>query len=383
MNIWEILGIPPTTDIVAIKKAYADRAKEWHPEEHPEEFKRLRNAYQTAVRWAKSGGAGKVGASVEPPTAKQVESQAAKPQSAKNEPQSEKPQQEKPQQESPQQQKQQQGAPQEERVEEEEPQPQFSYDDVSSFYQKEVEEQFFREFYWIAWNPYLQNRKAVWHYFLLRPEYDDLYCHEDFWRKFLQEICAIPGWYVETLEYFEWWQDLCRDTGIKWQGDDSRMNTDNKQWSRKKWRCNYNINRVLPASKEQILEHMSILKTMEERGMDATLLNAASAAAYLKYYQAFMKDNEKWLERQRRFIRRKLLKYRMVGIWLLFLAIILVLVLMVRVVMSVVKAEEMREQRKQEKAILREERENQREWQQELDERFENMQEQYRDWMEQ
>lgn len=305
------------------------------------------------------------------------------PQSTKRaEPRQEVPQQEKPRQESPQQGPQQE-APQEERAEEEEPQPQFSYDDVSSFYQKEVEEQFFREFYWIAWNPYLQNRKAVWHYFLLRPEYDDLYCHENFWRKFLQEICAIPGWYVETLDYFEWWQDLCRDTGIKWQGNDSRMNTDNKLWSRKKRRCNHNNNRVLPASKEQILEHMSILKTMEERGMDATLLNAASAAAYLKYYKAFMTDNDKWLECQRRFIRRKLLKYRMVGVWLLFLAIILVLVLMVRVVVSVVKAEEMREQRKQEKAILREERENQREWQQELDERFENMQEQYRDWMEQ
>lgn len=363
MNIWEILGIPPTADIIVIKRAYADRAKEWHPEEHPEEFKRLRNAYQTAVKWAKSGGVEKAGAGVEPPFAKQAELQPEKPQP---EPQPEMPQPE-------------------ERAEEEEPQPQFSYDDVSSFYQKELAEQFFREFSWIAWNPYLQNRKAVWHYFLLRPDYDDLYCHEDFWRKFLQEICAIPGWYVETLDYFEWWQDLYREPGRKWQRDDSRMNTGNKQWSRKKWQSKYNNRLYLREPKEQILEHLAILQTMEERGIDTTLMNVASAEAYLKYYEAFVKDNEEWLERQRRLICRKRLKYWMCRALLLLLVIILAMVLAVRIVVSVVKAEEMREQKKQEKAILREERERreQEEWRQELDERFENMQEQYQNWMEQ
>lgn len=362
MNIWEILGIPPSTDIVTIKKAYADRAKEWHPEEHPEEFKRLRNAYQTAVKWAKSGGGEKAGESVEPPPAKRAEPQQQKPQPDKSE------------------------TPQwEEQAEEEEPQPEFSYDDVSSFYQKELAEQFFREFNWIAWNPYLQNRKAVWQYFLLRPDYDDLYCHEDFWRKFLQEICANPGWYTETLDYFEWWQGLCQESGWKWQGEDGQMNTGNRQWRRKKQQSEHNKRLVMPASKELILEHLAILKTMEERGIDATLLNAASAEAYLKYYEAFMKDNEGLLEYQRRFMCRRLLEYRMFWGLLPFLAIILVLVLIVSIVSNAAKEEEMREQKEREEAVLQEERESreQEEWRQELDERFENMQEQYREWMEQ
>ena len=58
MNIWEILGIPPTEDIAKIKSAYAKQAKLNHPEEHPEEFKTLQNAYKIAMKLAKSRKAG-------------------------------------------------------------------------------------------------------------------------------------------------------------------------------------------------------------------------------------------------------------------------------------------------------------------------------------
>lgn len=358
MNIWEILGIPPTADIVAIKKAYADRAREWHPEEHPEEFKRLRNAYQTAVKWAKSGGGENAGASVEPPPAKRAEPQQQKPQPDKSE------------------------TPREE----EEPQPQFSYDDVSSFYQKELEERFFEEFYLIAWNPYLQNRKAVWHYFFFRPDYEDLYVHEGFQQKLLQEICAVPGWHGETLDYFEWWEDLCWEPDRKEKKDDCRMKTGSRQWNRKKWRSRFTF--FLPehvVSQEQRQEHYAILQILKDRGLDGSLLNAASADAYLKYYTAFAKDNEKWLENQRRFNRRKRFEYWItLGILLVFLTIILILVFVVRPAMNAEKKEEILGHWREE-VILQEERESreQEEWRQELDERFENMQEQYRDWMEQ
>ena len=53
-NIWQILGISYTTDINEIKQAYASRAKECHPEEHPEEFNRLQKAYKSAVQIAKN-----------------------------------------------------------------------------------------------------------------------------------------------------------------------------------------------------------------------------------------------------------------------------------------------------------------------------------------
>lgn len=52
MNIWKILGIEPTTDKKAIRKAYAAKTKEIHPEEKPEEFKQLHEAYQAALGYA-------------------------------------------------------------------------------------------------------------------------------------------------------------------------------------------------------------------------------------------------------------------------------------------------------------------------------------------
>ena len=51
-TIWDILGIPPTSDKRAIKKAYAAKCAACHPEEHPEEFDRLHKAYTAAVKIA-------------------------------------------------------------------------------------------------------------------------------------------------------------------------------------------------------------------------------------------------------------------------------------------------------------------------------------------
>ena len=52
--MWNILGIEPTTDIKAIKAAYARLAKQYNPEEHPEEFKRIFDAYKSACAYARS-----------------------------------------------------------------------------------------------------------------------------------------------------------------------------------------------------------------------------------------------------------------------------------------------------------------------------------------
>ncbi|MBQ8781056.1 MAG: DnaJ domain-containing protein [Oscillospiraceae bacterium] len=52
--IWEILGIAPTKDIKTIKQAYAKLAKQFNPEEHPEEFKRIHSAYKAACAFARS-----------------------------------------------------------------------------------------------------------------------------------------------------------------------------------------------------------------------------------------------------------------------------------------------------------------------------------------
>lgn len=51
--MWEILGIAPTNDIRAIKAAYAKLAKKNNPEENPEEFRRIYDAYKAACEFAK------------------------------------------------------------------------------------------------------------------------------------------------------------------------------------------------------------------------------------------------------------------------------------------------------------------------------------------
>lgn len=53
-NIWEILKIEETDDTRAIKRAYAALAREYNPEEHPQEFLRIREAYEKALGWAKN-----------------------------------------------------------------------------------------------------------------------------------------------------------------------------------------------------------------------------------------------------------------------------------------------------------------------------------------
>ena len=49
MNCWEVLGIEPTQNKKEIKKAYAKLLKQYHPEENPEEFKQIQEAYQQCL----------------------------------------------------------------------------------------------------------------------------------------------------------------------------------------------------------------------------------------------------------------------------------------------------------------------------------------------
>ena len=53
-RIWDILQIAVTKDKKEIKRAYARLSKEIHPEERPEEFQRLYEAYQKALQYASS-----------------------------------------------------------------------------------------------------------------------------------------------------------------------------------------------------------------------------------------------------------------------------------------------------------------------------------------
>jgi tetratricopeptide (TPR) repeat protein len=50
---WSVLGIEPTKDISKIKKAYAQKLKIYHPEDDPQGFQRLREAYDSALQYSK------------------------------------------------------------------------------------------------------------------------------------------------------------------------------------------------------------------------------------------------------------------------------------------------------------------------------------------
>lgn len=53
MSIWGILGIEPTGDNSVIKKAYAKKLKLHHPEDDPEGYQQLREAYDAALKESK------------------------------------------------------------------------------------------------------------------------------------------------------------------------------------------------------------------------------------------------------------------------------------------------------------------------------------------
>lgn len=57
VNTWETLGVAPTSDEGAIRRAYAMRAREWRPDTHPREFARLREAYEFALAQAREPAA--------------------------------------------------------------------------------------------------------------------------------------------------------------------------------------------------------------------------------------------------------------------------------------------------------------------------------------
>lgn len=52
MSIWSTLGIEPTKDKRKIKRAYAKMAARYHPEEQPEKFQEVYDAYEQAVSYA-------------------------------------------------------------------------------------------------------------------------------------------------------------------------------------------------------------------------------------------------------------------------------------------------------------------------------------------
>lgn len=178
MNIWEILGIPPTEDIGKIKSAYARQAKLCHPEEHPEEFKTLQNAYKIAVKLAKGGKEGIVLPKFPP----------------------ERPEAEK-----------------EKTIEE----YSFDFSGVDTYGERE---RFFKRFSLLAKNPYLRNRVEVWDYFLNQDASACLFSNDGFRQELVRIICGLSGWRRKTILYLEnflssFHTQENRPEGVQWETD--------------------------------------------------------------------------------------------------------------------------------------------------------------------
>lgn len=56
LTAYQILGLQPGADLQAIRDAYAEMSKKYHPEEHPDEFQQIHDAYQTLSRAARRSG---------------------------------------------------------------------------------------------------------------------------------------------------------------------------------------------------------------------------------------------------------------------------------------------------------------------------------------
>ncbi len=53
-SIWDVLGIEPTNDKKMIQQAYSNKLKKYHPEENPEEFQKVQDAYRSAIAYTKN-----------------------------------------------------------------------------------------------------------------------------------------------------------------------------------------------------------------------------------------------------------------------------------------------------------------------------------------
>lgn len=345
MNCWEILGIQNTSDIAAIKRAYAVKAKEWHPEEHPEEFKQLQQAYKTAVRLAKYNEGHSVQEVREPAKDKPAQNMASedtaghettkqnatetefvrheeirhedihheeirhediykestehiviieKPawdaEDIRKEPAeqiTEHPLGEKVKQED---------------ITEEipdgifteddsKPQELFDYEEVG---EADLRDQFFGEFFAVAWNPYLINNLICWETILKRSPYDQLLSDAAFRSNFVRTACSIKGWKKKTIRFFQDWMqsrtDLTGDSGF----------TRETKLTRWKWNTMGMFEGLVSVhnsvTNDQKKMHDVFLSQLERHGSQTSLDNRESVEYYLSLYLPYAARNQSKLK---------------------------------------------------------------------------------------
>lgn len=293
MNIWETLGIQPTSDIETIKLAYAAKAKEAHPEEDPEGYQILRQAYKAALQSAKvqknqsnqngsnsQSGASYIKAAMEESETPGKEEQEQSVSQAENlfGPHS-------------------QGETlcQDEGL---------SFEEVEKSIRREVYDQFFREFRYISFNPCLRNNFFGWRHFFCKKEYQSLFLNEEFRKEFVRTVSEGLFWEKETLEFFD----------RRLQDLSGGMEPEKIVWEQTRRRhCLKKL--FLGSDKGEMGEiHRIIMHQVEETGIptDRRAQNRKEAAVYLQFYLSYAAEHEdeveQWYENEWKGIMKRKIK---------------------------------------------------------------------------
>lgn len=263
-SMWDRLGIAATSDVAAIKSAYAARAKECHPEEHPEEFIELQKAYKSALKYAKNSGRWE---KEQYSQQGQVFEEKGKtiPKKEPEIPQTKIPQTEIPQTEIP-------------------PisAPKYDFDEIAM---EKLSEKFFHEFCLIAKNPFLINDLTCWDIFLKQEEYLKLFEDISFRRNLVLTMCRyLSGWYRETIRYFDGWLK-------SFEKEEDYPATGIKSWKRKRERWFDRGVFSFPAwriSKEQRAVHKLLLEQAKKDCGDDNTHNPETMKEYLKCYFSYV-----------------------------------------------------------------------------------------------
>ena len=264
MEIWEWLGIPPSTDIAKIKSAYARQAKIYHPEEHPEEFKALQNAYKMALRLAKSQGTVTFVTPVTDPVKSEVTEAPEK-------------------------------AEELEIIQEPDAEHCFDFSAVDSYGDREL---FFRQFLLIAKNPYLCNNLDAWEYFLNRKEFIELFADTSFRMNFVRTMCNHSGWRRKTILFFERYlnkfhvEENKPDDG-KWETEIAGFRIRKFPWPGLPAFC---TDRYF--GKEGIAFHKSLHKKISSaQGRELSFDVKSDVIKYMRLYLFYGESNEEFIER--------------------------------------------------------------------------------------
>lgn len=326
MNCWRILGIGQTSDLAAIKAAYAAKAKEWHPEEHPEAFQQLQQAYRSAVRYAKAHK-GHAGSPVVAKSAADtmqgafidreilVAGTAKKEIAYTKEEIGEKKETEK-------------CGELGQDCDNNEPESGYRYDDSGQIYgyeerehenseqgdndsetqqvfdyevvgETDLNDQFFREFFDIARNPYLMNNLVCWEYILNRSPYDRLLRKGSFRENFVRTAAGLSGWKRRTILFFEkWLQSVAVEDEGGGHGHIHKKETELLCWKIKKislFEEFISAQRCVTNDQKRI--HDIFLAQVGRCGRNRNLISVDDIACYLSFYLPYAAANQSALKK--------------------------------------------------------------------------------------